>query len=364
MQYLKEYRQNEQISALAASIAANADADKTYRIMEFCGGHTHALYRYGLPDLLPKPIELIHGPGCPVCVLPVSRLDKAIAISTLPKIIFCSYGDMLRVPASKGVSLLNAKAEGADIRMIYSVEDALTLAAENPNQEIVFFAIGFETTAPMTAAAVQKAAALKVKNFSVYCNHLLTPPAFELLLQLNTKIDGFIGPGHVCTVIGSSAFDAFCRKYQSTMVISGFEPFDMMQSINSLVQRINQNTHNAAIQYKRAVTPAGNLKAQKIMQDVFDTAAEFEWRGIGSIPFSAMRIKDVYQNFDAEHRFKIPPIQSDTHTNCCCGEILIGKKKPTDCLLFGRTCSPENPIGACMVSAEGACAAVYKYRKL
>lgn len=367
MKYINEFRDEELAKKLTQAIANAALPTRNYRLMEFCGGHTHTIHRYGLPSLLPKNVEMIHGPGCPVCVLPMSRIDKAIALASLPHVMLCSYGDMLRVPGSKQLSLLQAKARGADVRMIYSVDDALNLAKENPQKEVVFFAIGFETTTPPTAHVIQQAKKLRLRNFSVFCNHVLTPVAMDSLLQAQHQdknainLDGFVGPAHVSIVIGSQAYEAICQKYQKPIVISGFEPLDVLHSILMLIKQINQNRSQVEIQYTRAVSTQGNLRSQAIMNDVLSIRSSFEWRGLGFIPNSALEIKSTYQEFDTEKRFSLPETLSIEHKKCDCGSILRGIKKPTDCKLFAKVCTPENPLGACMVSSEGACAAVYAY---
>ena len=367
MKYIEEFRNGDVAQTLAQAITSSARPEKHYRLMEFCGGHTHTIHRYGLPSLLPNNVEMIHGPGCPVCVLPMGRIDKAIALANLPNIILCSYGDMLRVPGSNQYSLLQAKARGADVRMVYSVDDALTIAHLNPEKEVVFFAIGFETTTPPTAYAIKQTKALQLTNFSVFCNHVLTPVAMDSLLQTQHKeanavnLDGFVGPAHVSIVIGSQAYEAVSQKYQKPIVISGFEPLDVMHSILMLIEQINQRRCEVEIQYTRAVTREGSLLSQSLMADVLELRSSFEWRGLGSIPNSALQIKHEYAEFDAEKRFALPDTVGVEHKQCDCGAILRGLKKPTDCKLFAKVCTPENPLGSCMVSSEGACAAVYAY---
>lgn len=367
MKYIEEFRDAEYAKALANAIAQKAHSDRHYRLMEFCGGHTHTIHRYGLPSLLPNNVEMIHGPGCPVCVLPIARIDKAIALASIPDVILCSYGDMLRVPGSSQQSLLQAKARGADVRMVYSVDDALNIAKLNPQKEVVFFAIGFETTTPPTAAVIKQAEKLQLSNFSVFCNHVLTPAAMDSLLQTqNTEtgsvnLDGFVGPAHVSIVIGSQAYAAVSQKYKKPIVISGFEPLDVLHSILMLIEQINSNRCNVEIQYTRAVTREGNLRSQEMMAEVFELRSSFEWRGLGEIPASALKIRSTFATFDAEQRFKLPDSIGVEHKQCDCGAILRGMKKPTDCKLFAKVCTPENPLGSCMVSSEGACAAVYAY---
>ncbi len=365
MKYIEEFRNSLYAKALAKEIAAQVDPNRHYQLMEFCGGHTHAIHRYGIPNLLPDNVEMIHGPGCPVCVLPAARTDKVMALASFPQVILCSYADMLRVPGTGQKSLLQIKAMGADVRMIYSAEDALNMALENPQKEVVFFAIGFETTTPPTALVIKRAQKLGLRNFSVFCNHVLTPVAMNSLLQTNeVKLDGFVGPAHVSVVIGSKPYEAVCKKHHKPIVISGFEPLDLLHSILMLIQQINENRCAVEIQYTRAVNRLGNLLSQQMMAEVFELREQFEWRGLGSIPHSALKIKTEYSEFDAEQRFQLPDSSAKEHKQCLCGDVLRGIKKPMECKLFAKVCVPENPLGACMVSSEGACAAVYAYGRL
>ncbi|KTC86561.1 hydrogenase formation protein HypD [Legionella brunensis] len=365
MKYIDDFRNADFAKTLAKKIADAAIRSRYYRLMEFCGGHTHTIHRYGLPRLLPDNVEMIHGPGCPVCVLPIARIDQAIFLANLPEVIFCSYGDMLRVPGSNQCSLLQAKARGADVRMIYSVDDALHIAQLNPQKEVVFFAIGFETTTPPTAYAIKRAKQLKLPNFTVFCNHVLTPVAMDSILRtqddIGCNLDGFVGPAHVSIVIGSQAYEAVSRKYQKPIVIAGFEPLDVLHAILMLIEQINKKQSQVEIQYTRAVTRDGNVMTQDLMTEVLALRSSFEWRGLGQIPKSAWQIKSAYREFDAERRFKLPKTQGVEHKQCDCGAILRGIKKPQDCKLFAKVCTPQNPLGACMVSSEGACAAVYAY---
>lgn len=363
MRYITDFRDQKFAVAIANNITREAKPDYHYKFMEFCGGHTHAIHRYGIPSLLPKNIEMIHGPGCPVCVLPIARVDQAIALAEMPNIILCSYGDMLRVPGDQQNSLLKIKAKGADVRMIYSAQDALTIAKQNPTKEVVFFAIGFETTTPPTAHAIQQAKLLGIKNFSVYCNHVLTPVAMGSLLQAEIVLDGLVGPAHVSIIIGSKSYEAISQKYQKPIVISGFEPIDVLHSILMLIRQINEGRCEIENQYTRAVSPEGNYKSQQLMAEVLELREKFEWRGLGWIPQSALKIKAEYQEFDAEQRFTLPVSKGQEHKACECGAILRGIKKPIDCKLFAKICTPENPLGSCMVSSEGACAAVYAYAR-
>ena len=360
--YLDEFRDGKLARVIAANIAAAVQPGRSYRLMEFCGGHTHAIFRYGVQDLLPPAVELIHGPGCPVCVLPVGRIDNAIELARRPEVILASYADMLRVPASGYMSLLKAKAQGADVRMVYAASDALKLAQDNPPREVVFFAIGFETTTPPTALVIQQAARLGLRNFTVFCNHVLTPPAMHAIMASGDgAVAGFIGPSHVSTVIGTAAYEAFVAQHGKPVVIAGFEPLDVLQAVLMLVRQINDGRAQVENEYSRAVTPAGNAKAQAAMADVFEMRETFEWRGLGLLPASALRIRERYAAFDAERRFGVTPVAVADHKACECGAILRGAKKPQECKVFGTVCTPDNPIGACMVSSEGACAAYYSY---
>ena len=368
MKYIDEFRDGKLARVIAANIAAVSDPGSSYHLMEFCGGHTHAIHRYGVLDLLPDNVQMVHGPGCPVCVLPMSRIDNAIGLSREPGVILCTYGDMLRVPGSDNTSLLKAKAQGADVRMVYSSIDALQIAQDHPNRQVVFFAIGFETTTPPTAVAIQQAAALGLENFSVFCNHVLTPSAIQNILQSpdvrelgGVRIDGFIGPAHVSTIIGSRPYEYFANEFQRPVVIAGFEPLDVMQAILMLVRQLNEGRAEVENEFSRAVTRDGNRKAQALVAEVFELRREFEWRGLGVVPYSGLRIKTKYDRFDAETRFEVPNLPWADHKACECGAVLRGVIKPRDCKLFGTACTPETPVGPCMVSAEGACAAHYTY---
>lgn len=365
MQYIDEYRDHRLVDGLVGAIHRAVNPAQRYRLMEFCGGHTHALFRFGIVDLLPKNVELIHGPGCPVCVLPTARLDQAIYLAQRPEVILCSYGDMLRVPGSDKMTLQKARAAGGDVRMVYSVQDALRLAEENPAKQVVFFAIGFETTTPPTALAILQARSCALTNFFVFCNHLLTPAALYALLQAEAAefaIDGFIGPAHVSTVIGSDAYRFVSQEYGKPIVIAGFEPVDMLQAIWMLVTQLNEGRAEVENEYARAVSAQGNRKAQAVVADVFTTRDEFEWRGLGRLPQSALAIRSAFSQFDAERQFALPDFITKETKACECPAILRGAKKPRDCAIFATVCTPENPVGACMVSAEGACAAYYRYR--
>lgn len=362
MKYIEEFRNGDFAKALSEKITATAAKNRHYQFMEFCGGHTHTIHRYGIPALLPKNVEMIHGPGCPVCVLPMARIDKAIALAANEDVILCSYGDMLRVPGTGQQSLIKAKAAGARVQMIYSAMDALTIAEQNPQKQVVFFAVGFETTTPPTAYVIQQAKQRNVKNFSVFCNHVLTPIAMDSLLQTNeVKLDGFVGPAHVSILIGSKPYEVVCHRYQKPIVIAGFEPLDVLHAILMLIQQINEKRCEVEIQYTRAVNRDGNLISQQLVSDVLALRDDFEWRGLGFIPKSALRIRDAFADFDAEKRFNLPDTQGEEHKQCICSAVLRGVKKPKECKLFAKACTPENPLGSCMVSSEGACAAVYAY---
>lgn len=366
IKYVDEFRDGWLARRMAEKITAAVQPGRSYRFMEFCGGHTHAISRYGLQDLLPPEIRLIHGPGCPVCVLPIGRIDTAVELARRPGVILASYADMMRVPGSKGMSLIKAKAAGADVRMVYSVTDALRIARENPQREVVFFAIGFETTTPPTALLIKQAAQAGVNNLSVFCNHVLTPPALRGILDAphpgeGLALDGVIGPSHVSAVIGTQPYEFVPDEYGRPVVIAGFEPLDVMQAVLMLVQQVNAGRAEVENEYVRAVTREGNAKAQALMDEVFELRERFEWRGLGWLPASARRLREAYVAFDAERRFGVDATVVPDHKACECGSILRGIKRPQDCKVFGTVCTPDNPIGSCMVSSEGACAAHYSY---
>lgn len=368
MKYVDEFRDGAVARQIAAQIAAEVRPDRRYHFMEFCGGHTHAISRYGVTDLLPEQVRMIHGPGCPVCVLPIGRVDLAIQLVREHKVMLATYGDCLRVPASDGLSLLKAKARGGDVRMIYSAADAVELARRYPARDVVFFAIGFETTTPPTAIAIRQAAAEGLTNFSVVCNHVLTPAAIGNILEspevreLGTvPLDGFVGPAHVSTVIGSQPYEYFAEEYRKPVVIAGFEPLDVMQAILMLVRQVNDGRAEVENEFTRAVTREGNLKAQSLVAEVFELRRAFEWRGLGEVPYSALAIRERYAAFDAERRFALKTRRVADNKACECGAILRGVKHPRDCKIFGTVCTPETPVGSCMVSSEGACAAHYTY---
>jgi len=372
MKFVDEFRDGQLAKGLAGAIANCADPARSYHLMEFCGGHTHAISRYGLTDFLPPNVRMVHGPGCPVCVLPIGRIDLAIQLALERDVILCSYGDTLRVPASGGLSLLKAKAgvgaRSGDIRMVYSGADALKAARENPAREVVFFAIGFETTTPPTALLIRQAHAEGLKNFSVLCNHVLTPAAITHILESpevrqygTVPLDGFIGPAHVSTIIGSRPYEHFAEEYRKPVVIAGFEPLDVMQAILMLVRQLNEGRAEVENEFSRAVTREGNLKAQALVSEIFELRRSFEWRGLGEVPYSALKIRSAFAAFDAEQRYGLRYVQVPDNKACECGAILRGVKKPQDCKIFGTVCTPENPMGSCMVSSEGACAAHYTY---
>jgi hydrogenase expression/formation protein HypD len=368
MKYVDEFRDGGLARNLAASIAAEVQPGRSYSFMEFCGGHTHAISRYGVADLLPPNVRMIHGPGCPVCVLPIGRVDMAIELALRHGVILCTYADTVRIPASDHLSLLKAKARGADVRMVYSAADALALARQQPERQVVFFAIGFETTTPPTAVVIKQAQVLGLKNFSVLCCHVLTPSAISNILESpevrqygTVPLDGFIGPAHVSTIIGSRPYEFFAEEYRKPVVIAGFEPLDVMQAILMLVRQVNQGRCDVENEFARAVSRDGNLKAQNLVAEVFELRREFEWRGLGLVPYSALRIRAAFAEFDAEKRFPLSYRTVADNKACECGAILRGVKRPWDCKLFGTVCTPESPMGSCMVSSEGACAAHYTY---
>jgi hydrogenase expression/formation protein HypD len=366
MKYVDEYRDGTLARGIAVRIAAEVRPNRSYRFMEFCGGHTHAISRYGIEDLLPAAIRMIHGPGCPVCVLPMGRVDAAIALARLPEVTLATYGDVMRVPGSHGASLLSAKAAGADVRMVYSTLDALRIAEQEPGRQVVFLAIGFETTTPPTAMALRRAREGRLRNFSIFCNHVLTPPAIAAILADErageaVALDGLVGPAHVSTVIGTAPYASIAERFRKPVVVAGFEPLDILQAILMLVSQCNDGRHDVENQYSRAVTPQGNVKAQADIAEMFQLRDSFEWRGLGSLPASALEIAPGYAEFDAERRFVIPAIVAPDNPACECGTILRGLKRPAECKLFGTACTPDTPIGACMVSSEGACAAHWSY---
>ncbi len=361
MRYVDEFRDPELITKASEEIYRLADPDRHYRIMEVCGGHTHAIYRFGLKDVLPANIELIHGPGCPVCVLPMGRIDDGLAVAKSTEVIFAAFGDMMRVPGTHG-SPFEHKARGTDVRIVYSPADALQIARKNPDRHVMFFAIGFETTAPSTALTLMRAKAEGIKNFSVFCNHVTIIPAIRAILDSpDMRLDAFIGPGHVSTVIGCRPYEWIARNEGKPVVTSGFEPLDLLQSIVMLLRQLKAGEARVENQYRRVVPWEGNRAALKAMAEVLQLRPYFEWRGLGFISQSALKIRDEYAEWDAERRFTIPGTRVTDPKAAQCGEVLKGVLKPAQCKLFGKECTPEHPIGALMVSSEGSCAAYYNY---
>ncbi len=364
MKFVDEFRDAELGRKLAAQIVTMVEPGRHYKVMEVCGGHTHSIYKYGIDDLLPANVELVHGPGCPVCVIPMGRVDDAIDMARRPGVIFTCFGDMMRVPGSRG-TLLDAKAQGADVRMVYSPLDALRLARQHPDREVVFFAIGFETTAPSTALTLKRARAEGLRNFSCFCNHVtIVPPLRALLESPDLRLDGFIGPGHVCTVVGARPFEFIPRDYGKPVVISGFEPVDVLQSVAQVLQQLTDGRCEIENQYTRVVPYDGNTRALEVMQEVFALRPHFEWRGLGFISHSGLQLSPAYADFDAEQRYPVPGVRVADPKACQCGEVLKGVIKPWECKVFGTACTPERPIGTCMVSSEGACAAYYNYGRI
>jgi len=363
MRFVDEYRDPAAARALVSRIAELAGAEH-YKFMEVCGGHTHTIYRHGIEHLLPTSVELVHGPGCPVCVIPMGRIDDAISVAQAPGVIFTSFGDMMRVPGSRG-SLLGAKAQGADVRIVYSPLDALRVAVDNPEQPVVFFAVGFETTSPSTAATVLKARQDGVMNFSVFSNHVtIVPPIKAILDSPDLRLDGFIGPGHVSTVVGQRPYRFVPDEYGKPLVTAGFEPLDILQAIQMLLTQISEGRCCVENQYTRCVSEGGNPRALAILDEVFEVRPQFEWRGLGFIPESALKLRPEFANWDAELRFEVPGVRVADPKACQCGEVLKGAIKPWECKVFGTACTPETPIGTCMVSSEGACAAYYNFGRL
>jgi len=360
MKFLDEYRDGKIARALAAEIAAAAT--KPWVLMEICGGQTHTIMRYGLDELLPPNVELVHGPGCPVCVTPLETIDKAIALALRSDVILVSYGDMLRVPGSNS-DLFRAKAQGADVRIAYSPVEALKIAKANPDRKVVFLAIGFETTAPANAMAAWQASREGLVNFSMLVSHVLVPPAIRALLaSRENRVQGFIAPGHVCTVMGYQEYESLVEGFGIPIVVGGFEPVDLLEAILMLVKQLESGEMRVENQYVRSVTYQGNQPAQQILKEVFEIADQ-KWRGIGMIPGSGLRLRPEYAAYDAEHLFDLQLITADEPAECISAQVLQGLKKPTDCAAFGVRCTPENPLGAPMVSSEGACAAYYHYRR-
>jgi hydrogenase expression/formation protein HypD len=361
MRFVDEFRDADLGRVLAGEILGAVEPGRHYKVMEVCGGHTHSIYKYGIDDLLPRNVELVHGPGCPVCVIPMGRVDDGIALAHQADVIFTCFGDMMRVPGSQG-TLLEAKARGADVRMVYSPLDALRIAKAEPGRQVVFFAIGFETTAPSTALTLKRARAERVTNFSCMCNHVtIVPPLRALLESPDLRLDGFVGPGHVATVVGARPFEFIPADHGKPVVISGFEPVDVLQSVLMILRQLQAGRCEVENQYKRVVPYEGNLRALEVMSEVFALRPHFEWRGLGFISQSGLRLSDAYADFDAEQRWTVPGVRVADPKACQCGEVLKGVIKPWECKVFGTACTPERPIGTCMVSSEGACAAYYNY---
>lgn len=360
MKYMDEYRDADAAKAYAGAIAKITT--KNWTIMEVCGGQTHAIVRFSLQEMLPGKINLVHGPGCPVCVTPVEMVDKAVHIAAREDVIFCSFGDMLRVPGTEK-DLLSVRATGGDVRIVYSPADALEVALRNPGKQVVFFAVGFETTAPANAMAVHRAREENIGNFSVLVSHVLVPPAIESILSSkDNRVQGFLAAGHVCTVMGYREYMPIARKYNVPIVVTGFEPLDILQGIHLCVRQLEEGRAEVENQYLRAVTERGNAPAQALIEKVFEVIPR-KWRGIGEIPQSGWGLTATYRDFDAEARFDVKAVQKLEPQECISGLVLQGLKKPADCSAFGKTCTPDHPLGATMVSGEGACAAYYKYRK-
>ncbi|MHB1738483.1 MAG: hydrogenase formation protein HypD [Actinomycetes bacterium] len=363
MKFVDEFRDPAAARALVAAITDLAEEDE-FKFMEVCGGHTHTIYRHGLEHLLPANVEFVHGPGCPVCVIPMGRVDDAIWLAEQPGVIFTTFGDMMRVPGSKG-SLLEAKARGSDVRFVYSPLDALRIAVENPDQQVVYFAVGFETTSPSTAVTLVRAKELGVRNFSVFCNHVtIVPPIKAILDSPDLRLSGFLGPGHVSTVVGNRPYRFVSEVYGKPLVVAGFEPLDILASVHMLLAQIREGRCEIENQYSRVVREEGNPAALALLGEVFELRPHFEWRGLGFISQSALKLNGKYADFDAELRYGMPGIRVADPKACQCGEVLKGAIKPWECKVFGTACTPEMPIGTCMVSPEGACAAYYTFGRL
>lgn len=360
MDLINSFRDKDKILALSQIIKQRSK--KPLNIMEICGGHTHSIMKFGLPQLVGENINFIHGPGCPVCIMPRSRIDEAIAIASIDGVIFCTLADMLRVPGSKG-SLAMLRADGADIRALYSPLDTITIAKENPDKKVVFFAIGFETTTPMSAVVVKQAVELNLQNLFIHINHVTVPaPVRAIMSDKDVKIDAFLGPSHVSVITGSKIYEELANEFKTPIAVSGFEPLDLMDSILNLVNQHENGTHKVYNEYARVVSKDGNLKAKELIDRYFQPC-DFEWRGLGVIKDSGLRLRDEFDYLDAKKYFNVEVGESKESKACICGEILRGKAKPYDCKVFGKVCNPQNPIGSCMVSGEGACAAYYKYSK-
>ena len=365
MRFVDEYRDPEADKRLIRAIDALAGRlGRTFHFMEICGGHTHTIYRHGLEHLLPETVQFVHGPGCPVCVIPMGRMDDGVWLARQPGVIFTTFGDVMRVPGTNG-SLLAAKADGADVRFVYSPLDALKIARDNPAKQVVFFAVGFETTAPSTAVTIKRAAAAGLENFSVLSEHVLIEPPLRAILDADdVALDGFIGPGHVASVVGSDHFGFIPREHRLPIVVTGFEPLDILQSLELLLLQYAEGRCEVENQYARVVRPGGNPAAIGLLGEVFAVRDSFEWRGLGEIPRSGYGLAPAYENFDAERRFALPGVRVADPPACQCGSVLRGLLKPWECSVFGTACTPESPVGTCMVSPEGACAAYYNFGRL
>lgn len=365
MKYVDEFRDPDKARVLAREIRAlAARIGRPLKIMEVCGGHTHSIFRYGIQQLVPESVEFIHGPGCPVCVLPMGRVDDCVALASLPHVIFCTFGDAMRVPGSKK-SLMRAKAEGADVRMVYSPLDALELARRHPDREVIFFSLGFETTMPSTALTVLTAKAEGVQNFSLFCNHITIIPTIKAILDSpDLHLDGFLGPGHVGMVIGTAPFSFIADHYCRPIAIAGFEPLDVLHALQMVLQQIAEGRCEVENQYARIVPSEGNPQALDAISQVFELREFFEWRGLGSIDHSGVRLREEFAMYDAERRYPVPNLKIADPKSCQCGEVLKGVIKPRQCKVFGGACTPETPLGSLMVSSEGACAAYYNYGRV
>lgn len=369
MKFVDEFRDPELARTLIQQIAETMQSlpyskQQPLQLMEFCGGHTHTIFRYGIEQMLPDSIEMVHGPGCPVCVLPMGRVDDCVVLAERPDVIFTTFGDAMRVPGSKK-SLLQAKADGADIRMVYSPLDALELARKNPERQVIFFALGFETTMPSTALTVIQARAEGIKNFSLFCNHITTVPTIKAVLDSpDMRIDGFLAPGHVSMVVGEQPFQFIPETYHKPIVITGFEPLDILQSIYMVIRQFAEGRCEVENQYARVVPKSGNLPGLQAIQQVFELREFFEWRGLGSIDHSGVKMRDDFADYDAERKFQVPNLKIADPKSCQCGEVIKGVIRPWECKVFGTSCSPQNPMGALMVSSEGACAAYYNFGNL
>jgi len=364
VRFVDEFRSGELARTLSREIAALAERNREVKIMEVCGGHTHAIYKHGIEALVPPQIDFVHGPGCPVCVIPMGRVDDAIALAERPEVIFATFGDMMRVPGGRG-SLLEAKARGADVRMVYSPLDALETARRNTDREVVFFAIGFETTAPATAVTLLRARAEGIRNFSAFCNHVtIAPPLKAILDSPGLRLDAFIAPGHVSTVIGTRPYDFIVRGYGKPVVVTAFEPIDILQAVVMILRQLAEGRCEVENQYTRVVRRDGNPRALGAIEETMELRERFEWRGLGWIEQSAFKLRPAFADWDAERRFELPGVRIDDPKACQCGEVLTGAIKPWECRVFGTACTPERPIGTCMVSTEGACAAYYNFGRL